>query len=99
VMRSIGAADYQVLGIFILEAVVVGAIGWVLGSLLALPISRLLSDGVGLAFSNAPLTYSFDVSGALLWLALAMFLAFMSSFFPARRASKLTLREVLAYEG
>lgn len=99
VMRSVGAANYQVLGIFIVEAVFVGFIGWLLGSLLALPISRALSDGVGLAFSNAPLTYSFDVSGALLWLALALSLAFLFSFLPARRASQLTLREVLSYEG
>lgn len=99
VMRSVGAANYQILGIFIVEAVFVGAVGWLLGSLLALPISRALSDGVGLAFSNAPLTYSFDVAGALLWLALAAGLAFIFSFLPARRASQLTLREVLNYEG
>ncbi len=99
VMRSVGAANYQILGIFIVEAVFVGLIGWVLGSIMALPISRLLSDGVGNAFSNAPLSYSFDVSGALLWLLLAVVLAFFSSYFPARRASRLTLREVLAYEG
>jgi putative ABC transport system permease protein len=99
VMRSIGAANYQILGIFILEAVFVGFIGWLLGSILALPISRALSDGVGLAFSNAPLSYSFDVSGAFLWLVLAAGLAFVFSFLPARRASRLTLREVLSYEG
>ncbi len=99
VMRSVGAANYQILGIFIVEAVFVGIIGWMFGSIMALPISRLLSDGVGNAFSNAPLTYSFDVSGAVLWLVLAVLLALLSSFFPARRASQITLREVLAYDG
>jgi len=99
VMRSVGASDFQVLGIFIIEAVFVGVIGWVLGALLALPISRALSDGVGNAFSNAPLSYSFDVTGALVWLVLALVLAFFASYLPARRASQLTLREVLSYEG
>jgi putative ABC transport system permease protein len=99
VMRSIGAADYQVLGIFVIEALIVGIIGWVLGSLLAVPISQVLSAGVGNAFSNAPLTYSFDFLGAGLWLVVALVLALLSSYFPARRASRLTLREVLAYEG
>lgn len=99
VMRSVGAANYQILGIFIVEAVFVGLIGWALGSLLALPVSRALSDGVGLAFSNAPLSYSFDVAGAGLWLAVAVGLAFIFAYLPARRASRLTLREVLAYEG
>lgn len=99
IMRSVGGANYQILRIFILEAVFVGIIGWVLGSILALPISRLLSDGVGNAFSNAPLSYSFDVLGILLWLILAVVLAIISSYLPARRASRVTLREVLNYEG
>lgn len=99
VMRSVGAADYQVLGIFMVEAIFVGLLGWVLGSILAVPISRVLSDGVGNAFSNAPLAYSFDVSGAVLWLVLAVGLALISSYLPARRASRMTLREVLAYDG
>jgi len=99
VMRSVGAGNGQILSIFVLEAAFVGALGWVFGSLLALPISRALSDGVGLAFSSSPLTYRFDLTGALLWLGLALALALISSFLPARRASRLTLREVLAYEG
>ena len=99
VMRSVGAANYQILGIFVIEAVFVGVIGWILGSLLALPISKTLSDGVGNAFSNAPLTYQFDVSGAFLWLILAVGLAVLFSYLPSRRASQLTLREVLSYEG
>ena len=99
IMRSVGGGNVQILGIFILEAVFVGIIGWVLGSIVALPISRLLSDGVGNAFSNAPLSYSFDLSGIGLWLILAIVLSFISSYLPARRASRLTLREVLSYEG
>jgi len=99
VMRSIGAANYQILGIFIVEALFVGFIGWILGSVLALPISRALSDGVGNAFSNAPLAYSFDSTGAFLWLALSLILSFLFSYLPALRASRVTLREVLNYEG
>lgn len=99
VMRSVGAANYQILGIFIVEAVFVGLIGWILGSGMALPISRALSDGVGNAFSNAPLAYRFDITGALLWLVLSIVLAFLSSYLPARRASRITLREVLNYDG
>ena len=98
VMRSVGAKDYQILGIFIVESIFVGVIGWVLGALLSLPISRLLSDGVGLAFSSSPLAYSYDLSGAFLWLALALGVAIISSFVPARRAAQITLREVLSYE-
>jgi putative ABC transport system permease protein len=34
----------------------------------------------------------------LLWLAVVLILAALASFLPARSASRLTVREVLAYE-
>ena len=36
--------------------------------------------------------------GLWLWLVIALILAAVASFFPARNASRLTVREVLAYE-
>jgi putative ABC transport system permease protein len=53
---------------------------------------------VGIAFTDFPLTYTFSTQGTLLWLAVVLVLAAMASFLPARSASRLTVREVLAYE-
>jgi putative ABC transport system permease protein len=36
--------------------------------------------------------------GTLLWLGIALILAAVASFLPAWNASRLTVREVLAYE-
>jgi putative ABC transport system permease protein len=47
---------------------------------------------------NKPLTYEFSLGGLGLWLIIAVVLAALASFFPARHASQLTVREVLAYE-
>jgi putative ABC transport system permease protein len=64
----------------------------------ALPIGKLLSDAIGVAFLDAPLNYTFSIKGTLFWLVVVLILSAMASFLPARSASRLTVREVLAYE-
>ncbi len=98
VMRAVGASDRAVQRIVLAEGVVIGVLSWLMGVILALPLSKLMSDGVGIAFANEPLTFAFSFSGALMWLALAVLIAAASSYLPARRASRLSVREILAYE-
>ncbi len=98
VMRAVGASDGSVVKVFMVEGLFIGVLSWLVGAILALPISKLLSDIVGVAFMEAPLSYTFSVNGALLWLAVVLILSAMASFLPARSASRLTVREVLAYE-
>jgi putative ABC transport system permease protein len=98
VMRAIGASDKAIRQIVIVEGVLIGWLSWVVGSLLAIPISKLLADQVGLAFIRRTLNYTFSVEGLLLWLGIVTLIAGLASFFPAWRASRLTVREVLAYE-
>ena len=98
VLRAIGASDTAVRQIVIAEGIAVGFISWLLGSLLALPISHLLSDQIGLALLGIPLDYTFSVGGMVFWLVAVIFIAIAASLGPARGASRLTIREVLAYE-
>jgi putative ABC transport system permease protein len=98
VMRAVGASDGAVLRIGIVEGVLIGALSWFLGTALSFPMSKLLSDAVGVAFVKAPLSYTFSLGGAALWLGLVIALAALASFLPAHNASRLTVREVLAYE-
>lgn len=98
VMRAIGASDGSVRQIFIVEGILISVISWFVGGVLALPISKLLSDAVGLAFMDAPLSYTFSASGALIWLLVVIILAALASFLPAWNASRISVREVLAYE-
>jgi putative ABC transport system permease protein len=98
VMRAIGASDGAVRGIVIVEGMFIGALSWLAGVVLALPISKLLSDAVGMAFLRRTLNFEFSVTGVVLWLFIVVTVAAFASFFPAWRASRLTVREVLAYE-
>ena len=98
VMRAIGASDGAVVQVFMIEGVLIGLLSWSIGAALALPLSKLLSDAVGLAFWQAPLSYTFSPPGAVVWFVVVVVIAAVSSFLPARGASRVTVREVLAYE-
>lgn len=98
VMRAIGASDSAVLQIMLTEGILIGVMSWILGALLALPISKLLSDGVGYLFLGAPLSYTYSFSWMLTWLILSIILSSIASFLPAWNASRLTVRDVLSYE-
>jgi putative ABC transport system permease protein len=98
VLRAIGASNAGVVQVFILEGTAIGLFSWLLGGVLALPLTRLIGNAIGLLILGTPLTYTFSTGGWLLWLALVVVLSAVASFLPARRAARLTVREVLAYE-
>ena len=98
VMRAIGASDGAVLQVFMVEGICIGVLSWPVGALLALPISKVLSNIVGAEFTGAPLSYTFSLSGALFWLMVVGILAAIASFLPAWNATRLSVREVLSYE-
>ncbi len=98
VMRAIGASDGAVFRIILGEGVLIGILSWVLGIVLALPLGKVLSDRVGITFLNSLPTFRFSWGGGVLWLGLVIILAAVASFLPAWNASRLTVRDVLAYE-
>jgi putative ABC transport system permease protein len=98
VMRSIGAVDRVIMNTVIVEGTVIGGISWVLGAILSIPFTYLLSDIVSLAIFNSPIDVLFTFSGYLLWLLVVLVLSALASIIPARNAARLTIREVLAYE-
>jgi putative ABC transport system permease protein len=98
VMRAIGASDRAVMNMVIVEGVLIGMISWVLGTLLAVPISKFLSDIIHLAVFDARSEFAFTLTGPLYWLGLVILLSILASVIPARSAARLTIREALAYE-
>lgn len=97
-MRAIGATGKTVRRMVIFEGSLIGVLSWVLGALIAVPVSQALSRAVGLSFLQAPLSYSFSTVGAASWLVAVVVLAAVASLWPARNAARLSVRDVLAYE-
>jgi putative ABC transport system permease protein len=98
VMRAIGATDGAIQRIVIVEGVIIGFISWLIGAALAYPIGAVISTGVGQVLFNADLPYTFSSTGVITWFFIVACLAAVASFLPAWNASRLTVREVLAYE-
>ncbi|MCA9874325.1 MAG: FtsX-like permease family protein, partial [Anaerolineales bacterium] len=98
VMRAVGASDGAVLRVILVEGILMALISWLLAIFLAIPAGKLLSSVVGNHIVNGQLSYVYSVPGALLWLALVLVVAVLASYVPARNASRLTVRDVLAYE-
>jgi putative ABC transport system permease protein len=98
VLRAVGAPNKGVTRVFIREGIAIGLISWLFGAVLAYPLGKGLSDAVGIAVIGVPLNFSYSLSGLWAWLILVVILSAIASFIPARNASQLTVREVLAYE-
>lgn len=98
VLRAIGASNRAVTQVFILEAVGIGLLSWIMGAVLAIPMTQGLNAALGAAMLGQPLTYAYSMQGLWVWLAVVFVLSVLASFIPARNAARLTVREVLAYE-
>ena len=98
VMRAIGASNGDIQGIVIVEGMVVWLISWAISILFAIPITGILCFGVGMAILTAPMPAVYGVTGIIAWLIFTIVLATIASALPARRASRLTVRDTLAYE-
>jgi len=97
VMRAIGASSRSVAGLFIGEGLMLGLLAWALAVPLSVPVGYLFSEAIGSMFQFQML-YQFSWTGAGLWLIIIIILSIAASALPALRATRLSVRESLAYE-
>jgi putative ABC transport system permease protein len=98
VMRAIGGSNRAIISIVLLEGILIGFISWLLSGLAALPLSKQLADVMFQIIFDRDAALAFTFSGNLIWLGLVLLLSVLASVIPAFNASRLTIREVLAYE-
>lgn len=98
VMRAYGASSAAVFRIVIVEGLLIGVMSWILAIGISLPLSGLLARNIGQSFMDYPMPASYSLGGVLTWAALIVVISVLASLFPALRAVRLTVTEVLAYE-
>ena len=98
VMRAIGASDGSVFQIVVIEGLLIGLISWFCGAILAYPLGQVLSNAIGTITMKISLDYVYSLNGLGMWLVIASVLAVLASLLPARNASRVSVRDVLAYE-
>ncbi len=98
IMRAIGASDGALTRLVIVEGMLIGLISWLFSCLVAVPISGVMSDAISISIFGRPISFTFVLSGVLIWLGLVVILSILASVIPARNAARMTIREVLSYE-
>ena len=98
VMRAIGASNGDIQSIVIVEGLAIGLISWAISILVSIPISAVVTYGVGSAVFNIQLAPVYNMAGIIVWLIFTVVMTLVSSALPARVASRLTIKDILAYE-
>jgi putative ABC transport system permease protein len=97
IMRAIGAQSRVILRNVISEGVFIGLLSWVIAVPLALPLSWGIGYQVGTLSFRSPLPLILSPWAVFGWLILVVLGSIGASAYPARQASRLTVRETLAY--
>ncbi|MCP4536466.1 MAG: ABC transporter permease [Chloroflexi bacterium] len=97
VLRAIGASSSAIGRLFVGEGMILGWLSWLIALPLSIPAGKLMAQGLGSAV-NIDLVYKFTPIGALCWLGIITVLSVAASWFPARGATRISVRESLAYE-
>jgi putative ABC transport system permease protein len=98
VMRAVGASNGAVRGVILTEGITIGLLSAAIAIVFSFPLGQALSALVGEAIFQLPLSYAISVNGIIMWLVIVVVLSMLASFLPAYNASRLTVREILAYE-
>ena len=97
VMRAIGASSFQIARLFVGEGLILGLMAWVIAIPLSVPVGQLFSQVIGQVI-NFGVVYQFSWTGTLQWLMIVVALSILGAALPALRATRISIRESLAYE-
>ena len=97
VMRATGASSWTIARLFIGEGLLLGWLSWLIALPLGLPAGQLMLRGLGAAI-GFDLVYNYTPAGAIYWLFIITILSILASYFPARGATRISVRESLAYQ-
>lgn len=97
VMRAIGGSSGTVIRNVIGEGIFIGMMSWCVAVALSLPLSAGVGRLVGTLAFRFPLPLVLSTPAVFIWLTVMIFGSAAASAYPARRASRLTVRETLAY--
>jgi len=82
----------------VIEGMMIGLITWFLAIGTSFPISYLLLNIISESMMGSSMDLTFAPEGVVIWLGVVILLSFGASILPARKAARLTINEVLAYE-
>jgi len=97
VLRAIGARSRSILSLFVMEGLFQGLLSWAVAVPAAYILARPMADLLGRTMIDVELDYAFNGQAVLFWLATVITISLLASALPALRASRVSVRESLAY--
>jgi len=98
VMRAIGSSSGIIAGLFIGEGLILGWLSWLIALPFSIPAGQLMTGALGAMLGGMSLVYKYNPLGTLYWFLIVSVLSVVASLLPARGATRVSVRESLAYE-
>jgi putative ABC transport system permease protein len=97
VLRAIGARSPMILGIFVMEGILQGGLSWIISIPLSFLASPPVADALGHKMFGATLDFQYNWPAVIIWLGIILGVSALASFLPARGATRISVRDSLAY--
>ena len=98
ILRTVGAHDQIISKLVVYEGLFTGLVSYIIGAIVSFPVSIMLGNMVNQAIFKSKAILTISPSGFVIWFVLVIIMSIGASLLPARNATRLTIREVLAYE-
>ena len=97
VMKAIGASGSTIRRLVVFEGIFVAVVSCLVAVIPAAVLTWALGAGLGNLFLSTPIPLEVSTQGIALWILVVVLGAALATWAPASRASRLTVREALAY--
>jgi len=97
VLRSIGARSPAILRMLVIEGVLQGLFSFLIATPLSFVLAQPLARQLGMTMLEVDLDFAYDAWTVGVWLVMVMVISVVASITPARRATKISVRESLSY--
>lgn len=97
VLRAIGAPSQAIYRLFLLEGLLQGLLAWLISAPLAYFAAEPIAAELGKIMLGVRLDFAFDSTAVGYWLGIVIVLSWFASFWPARKAARLTVRDCFGH--
>jgi putative ABC transport system permease protein len=97
VLRAVGARSRTIMGMFVMEGILQGVFSWMMAVPISFVLGQYMARAMGQAMFNASLDYAYNYAAMLNWLVIILIISTLASILPARNATRVSVRESLAY--
>lgn len=97
VLRAIGARSRTLMGIFMMEGALQGLMSWLIAVPVSFALARPLAQLMGQVMLDIDLDFAYNWAAVAVWLGVVIGIAICAAMFPAQNATKISVRQALAY--